>query len=467
MGQITEERSAPLMASVSGVRGIVGASLTPEVVCRFAGALASWLREQPEARPVIVVGRDGREGGEVAAQIAVGALRAAGMRVVDLGVAMTATVGVMVKRHRAAGGLVLTASHNPAEWNGLKPITGLGSAPAPDQASAILQRFHDARAEWASHATLGELDCDAAAAHAHVAAVLERIEPVVPVAEIASRRFRVALDSVNASGSLAGPMLLEALGCRVERVACDGSGVFPHTPEPTAANLVSLCEATRGADVDVAFAQDPDADRLAIVDETAAYLGEEYTLALAAQAILPGHEAAVLAANLSTSRMIDDVAARFAARVVRTPVGEANVVAGMREHQAALGGEGNGGVIWPDVVEIRDSLGAMALVLALMTREGRPLSAIAADLPSYAIVKRKAPIREGLAEHAYRNLKERFAGATFDEQDGLRLDFDDPPSWIHVRPSNTEPILRVIAEAPSRAAAEKLASEAEDIVASL
>ncbi len=458
------------MASVSGVRGIVGASLTPGVISRFCGAFVSWLRAQPgcAVRPAVVVGRDGRAGGEVVAALAVSALRAAGVRVIDAGVATTPTVGFVVKRYQADGGLALTASHNPAEWNGLKPITRLGSAPAPAEAQEILERFERGAAAWAGHDELGELDGDDSAAHAHVAAALEALERVYPVEKIAAKRFRVALDSVNASGSLAGAMLLEALGCSVERVACDGSGVFPHTPEPTAENLTSLSEIARSSEVDVAFAQDPDADRLAIVDENGRYIGEEYTLVLAAKALLgDGGAGATLAVNLSTSRMIDDVAAELGASVVRAPVGEANVVASMRERGCVLGGEGNGGVIWPAVVDIRDSLGAMALVLALMAREGKTLSEIVDGLPRYAIVKKKAGIREGLAVAAIGALKEKYAGNAMDEQDGLRVDFEDPPSWVHVRASNTEPILRVIAEAPTHDEAERIAGECESVIAAL
>jgi len=458
------------MASVSGVRGIVGASLTPEVIARFCGALAGWLREQSggSGEASVVVGRDGREGGEVAASLAIAALRSAGMRVIDLGVATTPTVGFMVVRHGAAGGLALTASHNPAEWNGLKPITSAGSAPSLADATEILNRFHAGHTRWAAHADLGGLDGDDSAAHAHVAAVLQAIGPVCPAETIISRGFRVALDSVNASGSLAGAMLLEALGCSVERVACDGSGVFPHTPEPTRENLTSLSAVAKDAGADVSFAQDPDADRLAVVDETGRYIGEEYTLVLAATALLgTGGQGATLAANLSTSRMIDDVAAALGATVVRTAVGEANVVTGMRAHGCVLGGEGNGGVIWPAVVDIRDSLGAMALVLALMAQREEPLSAIVDAMPSYAIVKRKAAIRDGLADAAIAALKQRYAGDAMDVQDGLRVDFADPPSWVHVRASNTEPILRVIAEAPDSAAADRLADEVEGVLAAL
>ena len=271
------------MASVSGVRGVVGASLTPETVCRFVGAFAGWLAEN-ETGDAVVLGRDGRKGGDVVSSCAAAAFRAAGFRVIDLGVATTPTVGLMIKRYSAAGGLAVTASHNPAEWNGLKPVTGRGAAPAPGQAAEILDRFHAGQALAVPHEKLGGLDADDTAAHAHVAAVLEALSAVCPLETVTGRRFSVALDAVNASGSLPGPMLLEALGCAVERVACDGSGVFPHTPEPTGENLRSLTSAASGCDA--AFALDPDADRLAVIDETGRYIGEEYTLALCARAIL-------------------------------------------------------------------------------------------------------------------------------------------------------------------------------------
>ena len=459
------------MASVSGVRGIVGDSLTPEVIARFSGALAGWLHEHGNGSRAVVLGRDGRAGGEVAAQVAAGALRTAGLRVIDLGVAMTATVGFMVKRHAAAGGLAITASHNPEEWNGLKPITARGSAPAPHEADEILRRFRAGECAWAPRTQLGALDADDSAAHAHVAAVLEAIDRVCPVAKIAAKKYAVALDAVNASGSLAGPMLLEALGCRVERFACDGTGLFPHTPEPTEPNLRDFASFVRTAGVDVGFAQDPDADRLALIDEHGVYIGEEYTLVLAALALIRPHrsrdDTRRVAVNLSTSRMIDDFGQANGAAVVRTAVGEANVVAGMRAHQCMLGGEGNGGVIWPEIVEIRDSLAGIALTLAHLTDDGRSLSQVVAGLPSYSIIKRKAPIREGLVAAAVNGLKGHFPNARKDEQDGLRLDFADPPSWVHVRASNTEPILRVIAEAPTAEHAQRLADEVSALVTAL
>jgi len=457
---------APLMLSVSGCRGIVGASLTPETACRYALAAASWMNARGRR---VVLARDGRRGGDVVASIVGGALRAAGCDVIDLGVATTPTAGVMVRRYGAAGGLVVTASHNPGEWNGLKPLTPEGCAPAPADARRIVEAFHAGAATLAPADALGAREADDSAAHAHVALVLEALGRIADIEAIKAERFRVALDSVNASGATGGRLLLEALGCELLHLHNDASGVFPHMPEPTAENLRDLGANAKGIDAAVAFAQDPDADRLAIIDEQGRYIGEEYTLVLAAWALLGAPRAptgATLAANLSTSRMIDDLTARFGARVVRTPVGEANVVAGMRREGCLLGGEGNGGVIWPEVVLIRDSLGAMALTLALATREEKSIGELVGEVPAYAIVKRKAPIEEGLAERAIGALKQRYAGERLDEQDGLRVDIESKSAWLHVRPSNTEPILRLIAEAPTRADAEALLDDAAGAIGS-
>jgi phosphomannomutase len=456
------------MLSVSGCRGIVGASLTPEFVARYVCAFASWLMTQAGGRGAVVVGRDGRQGGEVIAECAKAALRASGLRVIDLGVATTPTVGLMVLRHKTIGGLVVTASHNPGEWNGLKPITAQGGAPPPDAAKEILARYQAGASALVGASELGDEDADDSAAHVHVATVLESLASVVSIDAIRARGFRVALDSVNASGARGGRMLLEAVGCQVTHVHADGSGVFPHTPEPTEANLKGFCEVVKSSGLDLGFAQDPDADRLAIVGAQGVYIGEEYTLALAARAILGSlsdPSGACVAANLSTSRMIDDAAGSFGAQVVRTPVGEANVVQGMDAGGCVLAGEGNGGVIWPVVVPIRDSIGAMALVLALLTRENASLAELVARFPSYSIVKRKQALPDGDASQALDRVGGLFAQARADRQDGLRLDFDDQAAWLHVRASNTEPILRLIAEAPTEAAADALCDEAERAIA--
>lgn len=453
------------MLTVSGCRGIVGASLTPETVCRYALAAADWMRAGQAGPLKIVVARDGRRGGSVVSSLAIGALRAAGCSVIDLAVATTPTAGVMVRRHGAAGGLVATASHNPGEWNGLKPLTSDGCAPAPADAAKIVHAFHAGGATLAPAHAQGAADADDTAAHAHAALVLKALANAAPIEAIKARRFRVVLDSVNASGATAGRLLLEALGCDLVHLNADTSGVFPHAPEPTEENLRGLCAQVRDADAFCGFAQDPDADRLAIIDADGGYIGEEHTLVLAAWALLgkPGAGAskgASIGVNLSTSRMIDDVAARFGARVVRAPVGEANVVEAMRHEGCILGGEGNGGVIWPEVVLIRDSLGAMALALALATREDKSIAELVKAIPAYAIVKRKAPIREGLAERAIAALRTRFAGERLDGQDGLRVDIPARAAWLHVRASNTEPILRLIAEAPTEEDANALLDDA-------
>lgn len=447
------------MLSVSGCRGIVGSSLTPEMICSFIAAAAAWITETSGvARPTIVMACDGRRGGMMLMQLGAHALAAAGCDVITLGTATTPTVGVMVAHHRAHGGITMTASHNPAQWNGIKVITAQGSAPDAASAADIIARFKEGRVRRASADSFGAIRSDPRAAEIHVERVLGALAKVADVERIRRRRFRVVLDSVNASGARPGRMLLDALGCEVTHLYDQPTGEFPHTPEPTAENLAELGREIVRARAEVGFAQDPDADRLALIDEGGRYIGEEYTLVLATRALLgaaSGPKGASLAANLSTSRMIDDVAAKFGATMHRAAVGEANVVAAMRRQGAAIGGEGNGGVIWPEITWIRDSLGAMALTLALLEREARPLSALIGDYPKYAIEKRKVDLKPGLTQKALA-AAERVAsgnGARIDRQDGVRVDFAAPSgagqAWVHVRASNTEPILRLIAEAPT------------------
>ncbi len=447
------QSQSPLILSVSGCRGIVGDSLTPETIVRFAATLAAHIRdERGTDRPTIVVGRDGRRGGLVLKRLAVNTLVACGCRVIDVGVATTPTMGVMVDHHKADGGLTITASHNPGEWNGMKALTAECSAPLPDEAGRLIDRFHSQSPTYAPVSRFGERMADDTAAHVHVARVLSAIGAIGSIEAIKNRKYRVVLDSLNASGSTGGRLLLEALGCELIHLNADDSGVFPHGAEPTRDNLAGLCSAITEHGAAVGFAQDPDADRLAMIDDLGRYIGEEYTLALGVDAVLAGVGGAnqTVAANLSTSRMIDDVAARHGARVLRTPVGEANLVQAMRAEGCVVGGEGNGGVIWPTVVPIRDSLSAMALTLLLLTVRDASLSSIVDAMPAYAIEKRKMSIRDGLAAKAITAVRAGWSDAACDEQDGLRVDFETETgaAWLHVRPSNTEPILRLIAEAP-------------------
>lgn len=472
------------MLSVSGCRGIVGESLTPDVVARFAGAFAGFLASRVKS-PTVVLGRDGRAGCEMVHHAALAGLLGAGVNVVDLGVAMTPTVAILTDKHRAAGGMVLTASHNPQEWNGLKCLLGetpneAGSgacAPPASLAAQIIKRFKTGAGAGAPWSGMGKIEVDGAAAVAHVDRVVNAIGALAALdaGEIGLDTV-VVLDSVNASGVEGGMALLERLGCeQVMHIAGQSTGLFPHPPEPVKENLRALCGAVKEMDASVGFAQDPDGDRLAIIDERGEYIGEEFTLALAAMAVLEAQKAhgsersprrpTTLVTNLSTSRMLDDVAARYGAKVVRTAVAEANVVEAMKREGATLGGEGNGGVIWPAVAFVRDSLSSMALVLALMRATGKKISQLVADIPSYSIVKEKVELKDRSAiVPALKKVAGEFTTERINRQDGVWVGIDKERAWLHVRASNTEPIMRCIAEAPTEEAARALIARARKLV---
>ncbi len=446
--------SSNLMLSISGLRGLIGDSLTPVVAARYASAVGSWLADSSRvASPHIVVGRDSRPSGDMIERAAVAGLIAVGCRVTTIGIATTPGVAIMVEHLNANGGMVITASHNPIIWNGIKTLRHDGVAPPPDQSRQIIDRFHNNDFTYTTVDNLLPVAYDDSTNQIHVDRVLKNIDTEI----IRSLKPSVVLDSVHGAGGPAGAMLLNALGVNLIHDYAEPSGQFPDSPEPTAENLIRLSESVKQNNAQIGFAQDPDADRLAIVDENGTYIGEEYTLALATHRILQRSSGPV-AANLSTSRMLDDIAQSAGAPVHRTPVGEAHVADTMRKQNCVIGGEGNGGVIWPPVIHVRDSLGAMAIILELMATTGKPLSQLVADLPSYAIVKDKLPIQEGMAEAAIQKLKSSFASEQIDLQDGIRIDFSDK-RWVHLRPSNTEPILRIIAEAPDQDLAAQLVAE--------
>ncbi len=452
-----------LMAGISGVRGIVGESMTPEVAADLGRAFGAHA-----AGGTVVVGRDSRPGGPALQRALADGLLAAGCDVIDLDVVSTPGVALMVSRLAAAGGVVVTASHNPAEWNGVKFLSSRGCAPSPEEARAILDRFHARRRVDApcgrspQRVARGDRPTertDSSAAEAHVAAVLAHVRTT----PIVARRFRIVLDSVNGAGGAEGRRLLEALGCTVEHLNAEPTGRFAHPPEPLAENLSCLCDAVRRAGADAGFAQDPDADRLAIVDDTGRYIGEEYTLALSARRRFERNPGPA-AANLSTSRMIDDLAARAGGpcRVFRTPVGEAHVAAAVVRHGCVIGGEGNGGVILPGVVLVRDSLAAMGLVLELLAAERRTLTQIVDSMPRYAMIKRKIKADRPQIDAWLVRLRRDFSGERLDDSDGLRIDW--PAGWVHVRPSNTEPIARLIAEAADEPTAVHLAHRTQSLL---
>jgi phosphomannomutase len=441
--------TAGLMVSVSGIRGRVGDALTPEVVARYAAAFGAWSIARGTSRQV-VVGRDSRVSGPMFHRIVVGTLQLVGCDVIDIGLTTTPGCQLAVEHHHAAGGLMLSASHNPIEWNALKLIgaSGLFLEAAEGAAMRALVEQGTPHATWNR---IGRVIEDGGVAARHVESVLA--VPYIDGTGIRARRFKVALDCVRGAGATVMPLLLERLGCEVVAINMEPDGRFPREPEPIPENLGELERLVRESGADVGLAVDPDVDRLALVAEGGRAIGEDYTLALAARLVLR-HRRGPLVTNLSTSLVVEDAARAAGVEVVRAPVGEVNVAVRMRELKAPIGGEGNGGVILPEVHLGRDAPIGAALVLQLLLEEGRPLSAIVGSLPRYVIVKDKLPRPNASLDAVYAALKTAFPDATADMQDGLRLAW--PDRWVHVRPSGTEPIVRVIAEAPDEAAAREL-----------
>lgn len=454
------------MLSVSGARGIVGRTMTPALAADFAAAFGSYVKSAArKADPILCVGRDSRPSGQMLAGAAIAGLSAVGCRVIDLGVVTTPSVAVMIGKHKAAGGMVITASHNPIEWNGIKCLNADGVAPPPEQAGEIIRRFKERDIQYAAVEKIGGITRDDSSHKVHIARVLDNID----VRKIRAAKFKVVLDSVNGAGCAPGRMLLEKLGCKVVHLNGEPTGRFAHTPEPIEINLQDLARKTKSSKAACGFAQDPDADRLAIIDEQGNYIGEEYTLVLAARRMLEfatGHASPILATNLSTSRMIDDLAAQYGAKVIRTAVGEAHVVAALKAQgkKALLGGEGNGGVIFPLVCWVRDSLSAMALVLSLLANSRARLSVLVDEMPRYKMIKHKFDLKDlggiGFINTAMQRVIEHFKDEQISTIDGVRIDFAAPENgWVHLRPSNTEPIVRLIAEAKTDSWAWELIDE--------
>ncbi|MAT68096.1 MAG: phosphoglucosamine mutase [Planctomycetaceae bacterium] len=471
--------SAPLIISVSGLRGVVGKSLTPEVAQRYVAALASVAPPGP-----IVVTRDGRTHGAMLAEIVAAALTAAGRTVLDAGVAATPTTGVLVRQHDAAGGVQISASHNPPEYNGLKLFNAAGRVIPAAVGERVLARYHELEAAaggpvglvyWRVLAQYRELE--AAGATADTSALVESIaDPIdrhlelvaaaCDVDRIRRKRFRVVLDANHGSGSVLGRPLLEHLGCDVTVLGGEPDGLFSHPPEPTEANLQTVLASVVGSSAAVGYCQDPDADRLALIDERGRYIGEEATLALCADHVLANQRQGPVVTNCSTSRMTEDLAAKHGVPFFRSKVGEANVVDEMLARNAVLGGEGNGGVIDPRVGLVRDSFVGMALTLDALAASDQPLSALADALPQYAIHKTTIAVAQDRVPAALDALQAALPEAAADRLDGLRLDWPDG-AWLLVRPSNTEPIVRAIAEARTGQQARELCERAAAVIASL
>jgi phosphomannomutase len=443
--------------SISGLRGIVGDGLDPAYVAEFAAAVGTWADGG-----TVIVSQDGRPTGPMLKHAVLAGLTSVGCRVLDLGIASTPTCGVLVADQKAAAGLQITASHNPAEWNGLKPFGPDGAVFNAERGRQLLDILEQRRFAYRPWDDIGSVETLPNAGAVH----LDKVRQLVDVDRIRRRNFRVVLDCNHGSGGVQGPVLLESLGCEAIVLGGEPDGRFEHPPEPLEQNLAGLCDAVREHDADAGFAQDPDADRLAIVDDTGRYVGEELTLALCVDHVLATRKGPVVV-NASTSRVTADVAAKHGCEFHRSHVGEANVVAKMREVNAVIGGEGNGGVIEPAVGWVRDSFMGIAYVLDGLAARETPLSAWVDSLPKYVIVKDKLTCRREAVRAACDALKAAATSQEFseipgmcaiDEGDGLRLDW--PDRWVQVRGSNTEPIARVIAEAPDAAQARDLCGRA-------
>jgi phosphomannomutase len=440
-----------LIISISGVRGIVGENLTASIAADYGRAFGTFLKDKysaPSQKLAVCIGRDTRPSGQMLQSAVTAGLSSVGIDVIDLGVVTTPGVSVMVRHLACAGGVVITASHNPSQYNGIKLLLDNGMAPPPDAAGRIRQCFFDKRFSLADSTRRGKVTSNEQTDAIHITRVLA----IVDKKTIASKKFKVVLDSINGAGGRVAKKLLAELGCIVSPINDQPTGLFAHTPEPLAENLKDLCKVVGAEKADLGFALDPDGDRLAIVDEKGTYISEEYTLALAAKFIF-SKQAGKAATNLSTSRMIDDIAKKAGCEVIRTPVGEANVAAAMLRHNCIIGGEGNGGVIDLRVAPVRNALVAMALVLQLVAETGKTISRFVREIGGYYMTKDKFAATAQQAKQILDSAQKTFADAKVNTDDGVRFDFDD--AWVHLRTSNTEPVMRLIVEAKDQPTAQK------------
>jgi phosphomannomutase len=439
-----------LMKSVSGIRGIVGDTLTPELILSVGAAFAKFAN-----RGLVVIGRDSRPTGEAVSLGMQSVLSLAGCDVVDLGVVPTPTVQIMVEELCAAGGIVISASHNPIDWNAFKLIDKTGSFLNAVQIPKFF-KLMEGPFRYPGFGGVGNIIKNTSASDIHI----DKVFSVIDTKKISSKKFKVSLDSVNGAGSVITPDMLGRLKCSVDPVFCEINGIFPRIAEPLPENLSALSKAVIKNKSDIGFAQDPDADRLAVVDEKGRPIGEEYTVALVTEHLLAKKKGTVVV-NLSTTRAVQDIAIKYGCRFVRSKVGEINVVDEMRKLGARIGGEGNGGVISPEIHLGRDSLAGIGYILEMMAEKGKPISEIVAGLPRYVMKKGKVNYDPGrFSPDQVKKIKDSFKKEKVSSIDGLRIDFekhhDFQGGWVHLRPSNTEPVFRIITEGKDAAQADAI-----------
>lgn len=445
-----------LMVSVSGIRGIIGSHLTPENLVTYTAAYGTWL-----GGGTVVVGRDSRVTGQMVEDIVCATLQSTGCDVIRLGVAPTPTVAMGVLKHKAAGGIVLTASHNPAQWNALKMLNSKSEFLDPEEGKRVIELAEKGEFEYKLYDAIGKQDEDDQIIDYHIQKVLDL--PYINRELIAKQGFTVAVDAVNGGASVALPKMLESLGVTVKRLHCEPTGIFPHNPEPLPEHLTEICEFIKNNPCDIGFVTDPDGDRLALIDENGKLFGEEYTQVAAFDFMLekvPGDTAT----NLSSSRAADDITEKHGFTCHRAAVGEINVVKVMQKHGAVISGEGNGGVINPDLHAGRDALVGAAMVLQLLAERKQNASKYRDTLPHYEMSKQKIELKDlGVdADQLLEKVAEQFSNEKVNRTDGVKIDFEE--GWVHFRKSNTEPIVRVYSEGKSKAEAEKLAQKVISVI---
>jgi phosphomannomutase len=439
------------MISVSGVRGIFGETLTPDIVTRFSRSFGTFCDGE-----TVVIGRDARKSGVMMRDAVISGLRAMGCRIIDLGIAATPSIQYCVGHYDARGGIAITASHNPIEWNAMKFIDRTGVFLNRSQGERLIRIYEGAESTGELTGTDGLVEESRGFEH-HANHILGMIDRDL----VAGSDLTVAIDCCDSASSAILRFILNKLGCRAVPIHCGLTGEFPRGPEPTSENIEELSRKVVKSGADVGFATDPDGDRISIVDEKGSPLGEEYSVTLASEIVLQKSKGPVVT-NIATTRAVEDIARKYGCTFERSPVGEVNVVEKMKEVGAIIGGEGNGGVINPAMQYARDAPAAMALFLEGLCRFDGTMSELAEELPSYYMVKKKIPCDPSRSDDLLAKVEERFSGERIDAMDGIRIDRES--SWIYVRKSGTEPILRVICEAKTQREAVDLADETAEMV---
>ena len=449
-----------LIKSISGIRGTIGGkvgdNLTPLDVVKFASAFGTWLQNNKNKKDLtLIIGRDARISGSMVNSLVTATLQGLGINVVDLGLSTTPTVEVMVPELNADGGIILTASHNPKQWNALKLLNEKGEFINGENGAEVLALAESEDFNYAEVDDLGQYETREDAFDIHIQKILDL--PMVDVEAIKAKIYKIVLDAVNSTGGIAIPMLLDQLGCETIKLYCEPNGQFPHNPEPLKEHLGDICELVKKENADFGVVVDPDVDRLALVDETGEMFGEEYTLVAVADYLLKNKNGVAIS-NLSSSRALKDVAQTHNSEYFASAVGEVNVVNLMKEKNAVIGGEGNGGIIYPDLHYGRDSLVGVALFLTHLAKENKTVSELRAGYPSYFMGKKKIELTPEInVDDLLTKMEKEYQNEEVSTVDGVKIDFEN--NWVHLRKSNTEPIIRIYTEAKSQEEADKLGDD--------